>query len=248
MTEPRHDEIDDLLGAYALQALPPEEMRQVDAHLRTCAAHRETAAVLTDAVARLAFSVPEQQPSPHLRERILEAIRTDASPGVLGKSARPARPVVVRTGGAPGPPSRAWPPAIVALAATILLAFLGGIGIDRLATRPAQPAQLAWVFAGNAQAPGAVATLTYFRDRKQAVLATTGLPPLPDGKIYEIWLFKNATPVDAGTSGVDGGKLVVTITRDLTQYQRLAITAEPGEQPHPTGRTILEGSLTGVAG
>jgi len=130
------------------------------------------------------------------------------------------------------------------MAAAVLLAFLGGISIDRLTTRPAQ---LAWVFAGNAQAPDARASLTYFRDRKQAVLATTGLPALPEGKLYEIWLFKNGTPVDAGTSGVAGGKLVVTITRDLTQYQQLAITAEPGEQPRPTGSPIMEGVLSGAS-
>ncbi|MDQ6712788.1 MAG: anti-sigma factor [Candidatus Dormibacteraeota bacterium] len=247
MKELSHDEIDELLGAYALEAIPPEEIRQVDAHLRTCAAHREQAARLGETVAGLASSVPERQPSAQLRDRILAAIRSEAASGVIGEPGRPAPPLVVPVKPVPRVPRLAWSPAMAALAAAILLAFLGGIGIDRLLTKPAQPAQIAWVFAGNAQAPGAVASLTYFRDRKQAVLATTGLPALPEGKLYEIWLFKNGTPVDAGTSGVAGGKLVLTITRDLTQYQQLAITAEPGEQSRPTATPILEGPLTAAA-
>ena len=244
MKEISHDEIEELLGAYALEALPPEEMRQVEAHLQTCTAHREMAAELRMTVAGLASNVPERQPSAQLRDRILQAIRMEASGEVIGEPERPGRPVLVPIERAPHVRRLTSGPAMAAVAAAVLLAFLGGIGIDRLTTRPAQ---LAWVFAGNAQAPGALASLTYFRDRKQAVLATTGLPALPEGKIYEIWLFKNGTPVDAGTSGVAGGKLVVTITRDLTQYQRLAITAEPGEQPRPTGSPILEGLLSGAS-
>jgi anti-sigma-K factor RskA len=245
MKELGHDEIDELLGAYALEALPPEEIRLVEAHLRTCAAHREMAARFRETVAGLASNVPERQPSAQLRDRILQAIGREASGGLIGEPERPARPVVVPSERAAGAPRSAWSPARAALAAAaVLLAFLGGIGVDRLTTKPAQ---LAWVFAGNAQAPGAVVSLTYFRDRKQAVLAATGLPALPEGKIYEIWLFKNGTAVDAGTSGVAGGQLVVTMTRDLSQYQQLAITTEPGEQPRPTGSPILEGLITGAS-
>ena len=134
---------------------------------------------------------------------------------MIGEPGRPARPVAVPIQRALGAPSLARSPAVAALAAAILLAFLGGIGIDRLAITPAR---LAWVFAGNTQAPGAVASLTYFRDRKQAVLAATGLPALPAGTLYEIWLIKNGTAAYARTSGLAGGKLVVTMTRDLTQY------------------------------
>jgi anti-sigma-K factor RskA len=244
MIELSHEEVDELLGAYALEALPAEEMRQVAAHLRTCAAHREMAVALRETAARLAYDVPERQPSGQLRDRILEAIRREASTGVVEEPGRPARPVVVPIERAPGPRRWTSPAAMAGMAAAVLLAFLGGIGIDRLTTKPAP---LAWVFAGNAQAPGAVASLTYFRDRKQAVLAATGLPALPAGKLYEIWLFKNGTAVDAGTSGVAGGKLVLTLTHDLSQYQQLAITAEPGEQPRPTSSPILEGSLTGAS-
>jgi anti-sigma-K factor RskA len=79
MTEMSHDEIDELLGAYALEALPPEEMRTVEVHLRTCAGHREMAATLREAVTGLASNVPQRQPSAQLRDRILAAIRREAS-------------------------------------------------------------------------------------------------------------------------------------------------------------------------
>ena len=232
-----HEEIDELLAAHALTALPPLEAWQVEAHLGTCSYHRESAAALTRAAAGLALAVQEREPSPELRERILEALRIEASPA----SRRRTRAVISLR-----QPPRWWRPTVTAVAASFLLAFLGGVAVDRFAIGARQPSQLAWVFVGNNLAPNAVATLTYFRGRKQAVLATKGFPPLAQGKLYEIWLLKNGTPVDVGTSVVDGGKLVVTMDRDLSQYQQIAITAEPSEQPRPTGTPVLEGSLTGA--
>ncbi|MDQ6944685.1 MAG: anti-sigma factor [Actinomycetota bacterium] len=234
MAELGHDQIDKLLGAYALEALSPEQMGEVEAHHQSCAPHRQTAMALRVILRDVRSNLEERKPSPHLRDRILDAIRREHASS--GASRGPGWPL---------------PATIASLIAAVLLAFLGGIAVDRLAAkpppRPAQPAQLAWIFAGNAHAPCAVASLTYFRDRKTAVLAATGLPALQAGKLYEIWLIRNGTPIEAGTSGVADGKLVVTMTRDLTHYQGVAITTEPGEQSDPTGSTILEGHLTSAS-
>ena len=40
MTSMSCAEAEDLLGAYALEALPEEEARRVEEHLRSCAEHR----------------------------------------------------------------------------------------------------------------------------------------------------------------------------------------------------------------
>ena len=93
MTELSHDEIDELLGAYAVEALPPEEMRQVEAHLRTCATHRELAAELRETLTRLAFKVPERQPSPIARPDLPGDPEGGLWRGDRGTRApRPARP------------------------------------------------------------------------------------------------------------------------------------------------------------
>ena len=238
-----HDQVDELLGAYALDALTHEESDEVQAHLRTCAEHRQLAGQLAPALVRLADAAPERQPSAQLRERLLQAIKAEIASDVKPDEPRP-RPIPITSRTIRGGRRPAWSPAMAAMAAGLLLAFAGGIGLDRLISRQGQPAQVAWVFAGNAHAPEATAHLTYFRDRRQAVLATIGLPALSEGKVYEIWLISNGAPVDAGTSSASGGQMVVVMNRDLSLYQKVAITEEPGEQPRPTGPAMVEGALT----
>lgn len=76
-----HNEIEELLGAYALDAVSPEEADAVGLHLRNCprcraevAEHRETAAVLAYA----GSPAPSQ-----LWDRIADALEADAAPPEL---------------------------------------------------------------------------------------------------------------------------------------------------------------------
>ena len=66
------DEVEDILGAYALDALPGELSADVTAHLATCSKHPE-AAELRAVAGALAFAAPEAQPSAALKTRLLEA-------------------------------------------------------------------------------------------------------------------------------------------------------------------------------
>jgi anti-sigma-K factor RskA len=216
-------EVEDLLGAYALGALAGSDLQRVRDHLASCDQHTRAAAELKRATSALALSVEDREPSPELRQRILDALQ---APGPV------ARP-------------RQWRPRwIVAAAAAAIVLLAAGIGIGRLsAPQPAPAPVTTWVFDGNALAPGAVARLVSFNRDHRSVVEITGLKPLSAGKVYEMWLFRGASPVDAGVGQAPSGTLVAQLG-DLTNYSQFAVTVEPGEQPKPTGTPILVGKFS----
>jgi len=242
MSELSHREVDDLLASYALGALSEEERRQVEEHLAGCDRHRDALGQLTRATAQLADLADEGAPSTELRHRIMTAVSTApqvAPPtGRAEAAARPPAPIGLfarwRTG------SR-----IAALAAAAVLVLGIGAAVGRL-TAPSPPPQqlVAYTFNGNASAPGAVAHLVYFKNEHRAVMVVTGLQPLSPGQVYELWLFKGTTPVPAGLGTLTSSTLLAQLYADLSTYQQIAITIEPGEQPKPTSNPILVGVLS----
>ena len=247
MTSMSCAEAEDLLGAYALEALPEDEARRVEEHLRSCAEHRAAVAELRRTSALLPLTVEEGDPSPELRARIIEAVKaTPAQREAVGHT--------LQTAGEPRgtvapirriPTLRAWAArsSRLAVAAAVALALgIGGLIGYQLGN--ASASQVAYTFQGDPTgAPGAQARLIYFKDRKQAVVAATGLPRLASGQVYEMWLIKGGVPVDKGISTSSSGDIGAQLSGDLSQFQQFAITIEPGEQDLPTTKPILVGNL-----
>ena len=245
MTAMNCDQVEELLGAYALEALPEDEMRRVEEHLRTCPEQRLAAAELRRTSQLLSLTVDMGDPSPELRARIIEAVKvTPRQPAEPDPAALMAAvPTVVplrRTGRLPSWAGRA---SRFAVAAAIVLS-LGIGGLIGYQLGHATQTQVAYTFPGDpTAAPGAEARLVYFKDRKQAVVAANGLPHLSTGQVYEMWLIRNGVPVDKGISSNPNGDLGAQISGDLSQFQQFAITIEPGEQQLPTTKPILVGNL-----
>jgi anti-sigma-K factor RskA len=240
-----HDEAEELLGAYALDALTGDERQRIEEHVRSCDEHREAATELGRTVSLLALTVEDRDPSPSLRRRIIDAV-----------SAAPTQPIAAMPLLRSMPPSTTpesrvsrrpiWlvRPAALAVAAMLVLALAAGVVIGRL-TGP-NAATIAYTFQGDAtRAPGAQARLVYFKDQQAAVVAATGLPRLSSGQVYEMWLIKNGVPVDEGIGSSTDGQLAARMTGDVSQFQQFAITIEPGEQRLPTTTPILLGTLRG---
>jgi anti-sigma-K factor RskA len=230
---------EDLLGAYALDALPDDETRRMDEHLQSCNEHAVAAAELSRTQSLLALTVDEGQPSPELRTRIMAAVdagsvadRSSPTPLQGAGRIRRVRPL----------PRLTLRPIHGAIAAALVLTLgLGGV-IGYLVSQAGQP--IAYSFQGApSSAPGATARLVYFKDRKQAVLTVNGLPRLAAGQVYEIWLIKGGVPVDEGIGTGPEGKVGMQLSADLSQFDELAITIEPGEQQLPTTTPILIGHL-----
>jgi len=216
-------EVDDLLGAYALGALAGPDLERVRDHLAGCDQHARAAAELKRVTPALGLSVADREPSPMLKGRILEALQ---SPAQI----------------APRRQQRPWIWVAAATAAIVLLA--AGIGIGRLSAPQPAPVQVTtWIIHGNAQAPAAVARLVYFNRDHRAVVEITGLRPLSAGQVYEMWLFRGASPVDSGVAQAPSGTVVAQLG-DLANYSQFAVTVEFGEQPQPTSSPILIGKLS----
>src|SRR5262249_11208114 len=78
-----------------------------------------------------------------------------------------------------------------------------GIG-QRGLQRPVAPqgARLS-ALAGPKAAPGAGGRMLWSGSRREALLVTSGLPPAPEGKGYEVWVIGSGAPVPAGVFQVD---------------------------------------------
>ena len=237
-------EAEDLLGAYALDALPEMEMRRVEEHLRGCEEHRTAAADLRRTGALLPLVVDEAEPSPALRQRVIDAVKASAT--TVTSASPPQKPILAlprqRQGG------RRWEQASrLAVAAGLILA-LGVGGLVGYQLGHANQMQVAYSFRGDpTAAPDAEARLVYFKDRNQAVVVASGLPQLTAGHVYELWLIKNGVPVDKGISSNSTGELAAQLSGDVTAFQQFAITIEPGEQSLPTTKPILVGNLSASA-
>jgi anti-sigma-K factor RskA len=79
--------------------------------------------------------------------------------------------------------------------------------------------------------------------RSGGLLVASNLPPLPEGKIYELWAIAGGKPLPAGLFGVDAqgsGRLVVTALAGVEAVDVFAVTLEPAAGvPSPTGEMYL---------
>ncbi len=111
-----HDEVAELLGAWALDALEPEELRAIDDHLRACPRCAVKAREFSEVAGKLASSVEE--PSPH----IWNAIEANLRP----RSARTSAPL------APARRHRAQHLRLAPIAASIAV-LVGAAGLSGVA-------------------------------------------------------------------------------------------------------------------
>lgn len=218
-------EIEELLGAYALRALPPDEERQVRDHLATCGAHAE-AARLRAAALSLAVSAPEAEPPTALRERVLAAVReATLLERVTPPSARGLR----------RPLQRFRP--LVALAAALGILAAGLVAwnvVLQVSDEGDGTAVLIREFAGPMAAGSRVLR---FSEEGLAVLDIQNLPPVSRDRVYQIWTIgADGRPVSAGLFTVAAdGSATITIRLDPAATRAIAISEEPeGGSDQPT--------------
>ena len=218
-----HDELQELLGAYALDAVEPHEAAAVEDHLRSCprcraevADHRETAAYLAHAGA---------EAPPALWDRIAGAI--DAPAGAV--------PLAPRFAGRGS--QRRWATALVAVAGAAAAAVIVVLGVqvrdqerrmdemeaalavaDRgLAAAMADPAavMMGLVGDGGTHVPVVISGRT-------AWLQAGTLPALAPGRTYQLWGLAGEDLVSVAVLGHDPG----VVSFDVAGYSLLAITEE----------------------
>ncbi len=242
----RDDEIEALLGAYALDAVDPDEREAVELHLPECPRcraelreHLEVAALLAEGApapdglwARIADSLEE--PPPALRLAVqpepVEA-RADAETGVA-----PVVPI-----GSPRPRPSRWVLGMVAAAAAVI-AVLGIVvvrqeeRIDDLDEEVAVPTLDA--AAGEAMADPS-STKTVLTDPAGGVLSATAvvtpagtgylvtpnLPVLPDDRTYQLWGIVGEQVISLGVLGAQPSVSVFEVD-DKVAVDGFAVTEE----------------------
>jgi anti-sigma-K factor RskA len=222
--------MEELVAAYALGSCDQEEREIVEAHLVACPGCRALAARLSQAADTLPLAVEPVRPPARLRARILAGAASGRSPE---DDEPPARILTfpVRAERPPGAWRRfplQW--AAVAVLAVMLVA-LGTWNVVLNQALNAPPAR--YSMAGTGRLAGASGTLTEFRRQDAAIVSLTGMPELPAGKVYELWLIDaSGRPTRAGVFVPSAdGTAQVGVDRPLAGVRTVAITREDG----PTG-------------
>jgi anti-sigma-K factor RskA len=235
-----------LSGAYALDALSPEERETFREHLAACQACRDEVFELRQAAARMG-AVQWSVPPPALRARVLEAAgRTPQLPPPA-----PTAPAVP-DGSAPSGTAessaskrhRRWPGLLAAAAAVVALGVGGAIGFGALdSDEPELIAAADRVFdAGDARtatvetANGGKLTVGISQQRNEMAVDARGLPELDREHVYQLWTVHEETMVSAAVLTDDSTGAAMGLPEEDTQ---VAVTIEPaGGSEEPTTEPI----------
>jgi Anti-sigma-K factor rskA, C-terminal/Putative zinc-finger len=242
-----HDEFQELLGAYALDAVEDDDRLLVEDHLRTCAAcreevqaHREVAAHLAEAGA-----APTQ-----LWGRIAASLHADEGGEGLGTIYPLARP------------RRRWLPAALAgAAAAVVVAALAVLGwqvhhesgqVDRLRAAVGPPSVARAAEAALADPNARLAVLASADGRLQVtgvlepdgsgyLVRASDLPTLAAGRTYQLWGVVGSQKISLGLLGPAPS---VVAFHAGAPVSALAITAEAGGGAiQPTSAPVVSGAV-----
>jgi anti-sigma-K factor RskA len=249
MTSPP-DDILDLLTAYALGVIAPDEIARVSALLEEQPELRATLAELRATADMLPYGLPEANPPAELRQRVLDhAVGRSSS-----AAASPPRRVASRM--------RGWVLGLSGFAAVaVLAAVLGWAQLiqtreqleatqtriamleGRLITMQERVAEAQKVLASLEGSSGSGAIL---QTRGGETLFVAQLPALQPGRVYQLWRIQGNGPASAGIYQADP---LGYVSADLPASQQpqagevLAVTNEPdGGSPGPTTEILIKGS------
>jgi anti-sigma-K factor RskA len=240
------DDILDLLTAYALGVLEPEEIARVSELLEQHPEWRPTLDELRATVGLLPYGLPGAEPAPGLRQRTLDY--------AAGRSRRPVR--------APERGLRRWLAALggVAAAATLAAGLAWGQLQSARADLARAEAELASLRSAQQQVAATLAQArplvalsgpggrgSVLRTSAGVTVVAAKLPALAPGRTYQLWLIRGGKPAGVGTFGVDaqGFGMLTLGSADLAPQatDTFAVTDEPaGGSPGPTTSPLIAGT------
>ena len=258
------NEADEMMGAYALDALPPNEIEAMRAHIATCPAHAAAVAELRAVAARLPALVDAMPAPAALRSRVLAAITAEQpsarvgvvtplrpsrrAPATPTADSRPPTATSTRTAAATMRrlPTYAWGSIAAVFVAAIAGLLVWNIvlqnrldsrgGADQLAQHLERSVPLRADDAANGGG-----TVVFFPDERRAVVLGERLPQPAAGKTYQMWKLGSERPVSLGLLQIDStGRGTAVVGYDSDRPAALAITIEPeGGSTQPTTQPVL---------
>jgi hypothetical protein len=232
--DPGH--VDELVAAYVLGALEEDELERVERHLERCARCQQAVVEARAAIDLLAY-LPEPHPVPlRARQRLLARLRAEVE-AMVGASP----PAWRRRLG--------WAAAAVAAVVALVFAWQSLQSQAAVQEREArvreleQRGQVLAQFVANrpqgfvvpiestAGAPGARGGIILDPTSNAALVLVDGLPRLPAGQSYVVWLVAGERYINAGILPVDDqgrGELYLTPPEALSTFTGIAVTVETG--------------------
>jgi anti-sigma-K factor RskA len=242
-----HEEYKEMIPARALSALDAAEAQALNEHLENCAECRKDLEEWQTTAAALALTPNAAEPSPAVRERILNEVRKDLAPPDVIPFRAASRNLWTSFG------------SLGAMAAVVLLtALIVGLVVlwrqnramqnelarsrefvELVTTPGARVSELKGIDLGA----GATASLAYDQSG-HALLVANKLPNPPQGKAYQLWfIVGNKPPMPGKTFVPDNtgkGTLKDQVPREALNSAIFAITVEPeGGVSAPTGPIYL---------
>ena len=227
--------LDEVLAAFAADALEPDERAATAMHLAECRNHDDELRALRRSFDQLSGGVSPVSPPPSLRSSLLDAFDREvagASPDVVESLTLPPQPTGV-TSWRQTP--AAWFGYALAAGLLVVAIGLGAWG----ASRDGGEAEVVTLAASDAA--GAL-RLTYIPARGLGVIDVE-LEALESGRTYQAWRIDNAgDAVSLGVLPITQGRFA--LEGDLRDAALIALSVEPaGGSASPTGDPILVTSL-----
>ena len=256
-----------LAGAYALDAIEPgSELTRFTRHLNRCQTCASEVRGFREVGTAMAFAAAAEAPA-EMRDRVLTAAaRTRQLPPEIRTHARPRR----TRSSAPWIPWLSGVVATAAVAVAVFFGFAQAHTQQQLNQAQAQnhtlAQQQARVEAELTQAKqhdqalaqilgaphvtllsqrttkGGVAVVVLDAATRKLVVATSGLPALPAGQVYQLWLIGPVKIVSAGLlPTAQAGVTTPVVATGIVKGDKLGLTVEPaGGSKQPTTTPILE--------
>jgi anti-sigma-K factor RskA len=271
-----HDDVQALASDYVLGLLDDVTRTRVASHLASCPACADEVRQVAQTMDAVGRSVPEVDPPASLRDRI--ATIPARVPQLAASPARAEAHAPRTESGARLTPWFAAVAASLVAAVATWQAFSARAEVQRLKQElvdmqvragDAQVARatlqeqvdeftrmmdvlrssdlISYSLAGSGAAANAHAR-AYVTHKNGMVFTADGLPALPAGRIYQLWVIVGGKPVSAGLLSPDanGRVLAVSSTPDIPAMPAIvAVTLEPaGGLPQPSTTPILVGTAT----
>ena len=207
-----HERIEELIAIRSIVGLEPEEQaeleREMSSHGPDCEECRRLETEYGEVAGRLAFALEPVALRPGFADETIALVLGDEP------ASRPAR--------------KGWRP-LVAVAAAVVL-FVGGAVVGASVFGGGEVPSQSTVLALEPQAPNLSGTVTAAFTPGEAgiYLQGSGLDPLPQGKVYELWVIEGETPAAAVcVQPAEDGSVFAFADKVVAGTELLAVTVEP---------------------
>jgi anti-sigma-K factor RskA len=259
-----HEQFDEDLALYALDALSGEERANLEKHLETCSSCRMELEQLRGDGALLALSTLGPKPPARARQRLLDAVAKEAANSPAERARRDGTSMVGR---------RSWWGWLGWAATVAVIVFAASLWKENMGLRESLASVsmrveattkdladmrriVAPIIAPEAQRITLVSVKTpvqpqgkafYLRDRSSLVFVASNMPALPPQKAYELWLIPaQGAPIPAGVFKPDAHGSATVVNPPLpagAEAKAFAITVEnEGGASAPTMPILMMGT------